>query len=102
MLAPVTTEEEDAERAFVDYIVGLAPSVEGIAGCVPIEGELGVVLVLDRDVAAAGEAEQVDGTRTHLGKLFHETRTLEQGAIEERCRHYLRGMVAASQELPDW
>ncbi len=120
MLIAVTTGEDDAKRAFVDYIVDLAPSIEGIAGCRPIEGELGVTLLLDRDSAApsrgeddgesqaraSGEggarSEDEIGTPAHLGNLFLETRSGSEEEIEARCRHYLRSMTSAVQELPDW
>jgi uncharacterized protein YtpQ (UPF0354 family) len=102
MLAAVTTEEDGARRAFVDYIVGIAGSIEGVARCEPIEGELGVTLLLERDVGAGEGGANGEGVRAYLGNLFDETRALPPEAIEGRCRHFLQGMLSAAQELPDW
>ena len=86
----------------MDYIVGIAGSIEGVARCETIEGELGVTLLLDRDVDAGEGGANGEGLRAYLGNLFEETRTLEPEAIEGRCRHFLQGMLSAAQELPDW
>lgn len=105
MLARVTTltsEEEGARAAFVELLVGIAPLVEGIASCRPVEGaELEVTIAFDPELDTR-EGVEAGSTRAHLGNLFVETRGLDPEALEARVRHFLMGMVSAAGELPGW